>query len=475
MERSALKKRSTRPVILAVAVSACLLLAGGTARGQTGDGVRLYQEQLRVQLDEQAEQQGVGLDAGGWATVGIFHYDDSLGEDRTLRQVELRAWGSANIDGVHKFYVRGLTGWNDWNTGDSPRGHGDEDVDPLVERAWYELDVARFFSGQPAGVPQALEAKMKVGREFADIGTAFVLSMPLDLIRFDVRRGHWQAMALLGKSVPWVDNIDTSYDVVTHQDRCFWGFQVAYDGFQNHRPFAYFLATEDHSRARPRNPNQKYQYNSRYVGVGSAGSVFLPDLRYQAELVGEFGHTYGVGAVTDPDQICAFGADLLLEYFFHVPARPKVSFEYMYGSGDDDRLTSSSSTDGGNTPGTKDHAFNAFGFRDTGTAFAPEVSNLHIYTVGASFLPFENNKLLKRMELGVKTYFYQKAQPGGPVSDTTGFRHGSWVGWEGDVYCDWRITSDLIWTIRYGGFQPGDVFVKDDCRQMVFTALTYSF
>ena len=44
---------------------------------------------------------------------------------------------------------------------------------------------------------------------------------------------------------------------------------------------------------------------------------------------------------------------------------------------------------GGNRAGTRDRAFNAFGFRDTGIALSPRVSNIHIYSAGGSFFPFE--------------------------------------------------------------------------------------
>ena len=460
----------TLPVVGAVLVAFC-----SHAAAQDLGGRRIYDEQLRVRLDEQDAEAGIGFDAGGWFTFGLFNFDDEVGDKHTLRQYELRGWASLNIDGIHKFYVRGMAGYDDWNDGHNTRPiHGDEDT-TRIERAWYELNLGRWLSGQPAGAGPPVGVKIKAGRAFAEIGTAFVLSMPLDMVQFDVECGDWQFKSLLGKTVSWAANIDTSDDVLTHQDRCFWGFELAYNGFDRHRPFAYFLANEDHSSPEPDLAGQDYDYSSRYLGLGSEGALFLPNLRYQAEIVGEWGKTYSEGAVSGRDDICAFGADMLLEYLLDTSTHPRVSFEYLFGSGDEDRRSSTNATVGGNQVGTTDNAFNAFGFRDTGIAFAPRVSNMHIYILGASFFPLESHKLFEKMEVGTKTYFYHKDESGGPISDTTANTHDQWVGWEWDVYCDWRIASDLIWSIRYGAFQPGTAYDDQECRQFFFTTVTYSF
>jgi hypothetical protein len=79
------------------------------------------------------------------------------------------------------------------------------------------------------------------------------------------------------------------------------------------------------------------------------------------------------------------------------------------------------------------------------------------------------------MEVGTTALFYQKAVDSGAISDTTATRSGDWVGWEWDVYLNWRLTSDLSWTIRYGFFRPGDVYVDESCRQFVSTGVTLSF
>ena len=100
------------------------------------------------------------------------------------------------------------------------------------------------------------------------------------------------------------------------------------------------------------------------------------------------------------------------------------------------------------------------------------MSNLHIYVLGASFFPLESVRMFNELEVGTKAFIYNKSTSG-PISDTSADATSRWVGWEWDIYADWRITSDLAWTIRYGFFQPGSAFSDRQCRQFR-TALTLS-
>ena len=431
------------------------------------DGGRIYREQLRVRLDQQAPlAREFGFDAGGWFTFAFMHLDDQAARKwRTLRQYELRGWASMNLQGVHRGYVRGLLRYDDWNTGDNPNGDKGDDFDETLERAWYQFDLGQLLENR-TGRPPAVRFKVKAGREFADIGTALVLSMPLDMVQFHLSAGELELMALLGMTITHTANIDNSPKVSDHQDRCFWGVQATYKGLDRHQPFVYFLNNQDDTEPWGSDPVQSYEYTSRYLGVGSEGTLLVPDLRYLFEIVAEWGKTYSDGARAGRDEICAMALDAMLEYMFKAPTRPKVGVEYLFASGDRDRRASATSTVGGNRPGTKDHAFNAFGFRDLGLAFAPRLSNLHVYSLGASFYPLEKHKLFE---------FYHKATGGGPISDSGAVKTSQWLGWEWDVFCDWRITSDVTFTIRYGAFRPGAAFDDRTCRQFLLTALTYSF
>ncbi len=455
-----------------------LALMPASLWAQPQGGARVYEEQLRVQLDKLPEAREIGFDAGGWFNYVLMSYDDQASlRHRTLQQFQARGWASLNVKGVHKFYVRGLLNWDVWAHNASTTSHGDYDFSEQIERAWYEFDLGQLMLNQ-TGRQQAFGLKVKVGREYTTIGTALVLSMPMDMVDFNLTIKNWETRAFLGKSIKDSDNmVDDSPFINSHQDRCFWGFETRYRGFTSHRPFAYFLNNIDHSSPSPWDANQKYDYSSRYLGIGSEGSIILPDLTYKAEVVGEWGRTYSDGMTTSQDDICAMAADFQLEYFFKVPTSPKIMAEYIWASGDGDRNIAGS-TVGGNLAGTKDRAFNAFGFRDTGIAFAPQISNINVYVVGARFNPLEKyGRIFKKMELGSKVFFYQKDKADGAISDSTATQNSSWLGWEWDVYCNWRVTSDLSWTMRYGVFQPGAAYDNDNdsCRHFLYTGLTLSF
>ncbi len=437
----------------------------------------IYEQQLRVALDEQMPQaRERGFDAGGWFNFAFFNYDDALGKERTLRDFQLRGWARYNDRGIHQAFFRGLLEYKDWNSNTNPVYERGDESDSSVERAWYQFDWGKQIQAQTGQAPQT-SVRTLVGRDFTTIGSALVMSMPIDKVQVEVENPQWKFATFLGKSVKDTTNIDLSDPVARHQDRDFVGAELTYKGFDRHRPYVFFLNNSDHTDPYG-NTLQKFDYSSQYYGIGSSGSL-LRDLRYQAELVGETGRTYGNGVTSGGrDDIRAYAADLQLDYLFRCRTSPHLMAEWLYASGDSDRATNSSATIGGNLPGTTDRAFNAFGFRDTGLAFGPRVSNLNMVSFGAGFKPLEDVKLFKNMEVGTKVFLFNKATSGGPISDNTATNDAYHLGAEWDVYCDWRITSDLSWTVRYGVFVPGAAYSNssgDEIRHFVYTGFLLSF
>lgn len=469
-----------RICVWGLVVVALAMAWAGTAAAQDADSLRIYEEELRVALDrQQPADREIGFDAGGWFNFALFHFKDwGALHQRTLRQYQLRGWASLNLKGVHKVYFRGLLEWDNWADGDHPRGRGPTDFDESVERAWYEFDLGQLLR-QVNGSPPPVGFRMKVGREFTTIGTGLTLSMPLDMLDFYVTVRDWQFRALLGMTDRNTPNIDWSDRVSGEMDRCFYGFEIKYSGLSSHRPFVYFLSNHDHTGTKWIDAFQRYDYSSRYLGAGSVGTLFVPELSYRAEFVGEWGRTFSFGDFYNQDEICAYAGDLEIEYLFDVPTKPRVGFEYLFASGDSDRAWSTNSTVGGNRAGTRDTAFNAFGFRDTGVALAPRISNLHMYRTSVRFLPFENINvdILKKLEIGTAVYFYQRHKAKGPISDTTVTTEAPWLGWEWDVFCNWRLTSDLSLSCRYGCFQPGGAYEgqRDAPRHFFYSAVSLSF
>jgi hypothetical protein len=462
---------------LGVAILAVVCIASTAAMAQDPGGRGIYDEELRVRLDRQMDlSREMGLDAGGWFNVAYFNYDEIGGSHRQLVRYSARGWISFNAQGVHRAYFRGLLQYDQWVSGGNPSSDRGNDFDEKIERAWYEFNLGQLMTNANGEAP-VVGFKVRVGRQFMTIGTALALSIPMDAVRFDIDHKYFHVMAFLGNNDRLSLNIDDSNLVANQQDRNFFGAQIT-GKFGQHRPFAYFLMQNDHSTPKPRDPNQKYEYNSRYVGLGSTGPLFVPNLQYSTEIVGEFGTTYAAGSTTREDNICAMAFDAQLIYTFaDTPTRPRVMVEYLYGSGDSDRTMSSTATVGGTPPGQRDRAFNGFGFRDTGIAFSPEISNIHVYILGGSFFPLENTRFFENMEIGSKVFFYQKDQGSGPISEPTTGADSAWLGWEWDVYCNWRITSDLTFTTRYGAFFPGGSYNGGDKspQHFFYTGITISF
>jgi hypothetical protein len=142
-------------------------------------------------------------------------------------------------------------------------------------------------------------------------------------------------------------------------------------------------------------------------------------------------------------------------------------------TGDRDR-GNSSTTFNGNRPETKDFAFNGFGLLNTGLAFAPEVSNLMAFRLGASTYPFADVSMFRRLQVGTDFFLFNKFQRHGAFDERTANRH--YLGVEPDFYLNWQITSDVTLAMRYGIFFPGNTLVQHDApRQFLYTGVTFAF
>lgn len=464
--------------LLWVGVLIPLGIAPGFAAAQDLDGVRIYQEELRVRLDQQIPSlREVGYDAGGWFNFAFYHFDDDPSRrQRSLSQYELRGWASVNAYGVHSAYVRGLLRWNDWANDDNPTTWRENEFDEVVERAWYKFDLGRAIANQTGQTPD-ISPSVTVGRQHVELGTGLALSHALDAVRFDVDIRDLRFTALLGQTIrDWPGLMHDSI-LDSHNERCLYGFQLQYNYKGQHRPFVYYYKTIDHTSPAVASAVQRYDYSPEYLGVGSEGNLFLPDLTYKTELVAEWGKGYPCTTWSSQENICAMAYDLQLEYVFdEVQTDPRLFLEYLYASGDSDRQVAGVIA-GGNQAGTRDEAFTALGFRDTGVAFAPRVSNLHMLQIGARCFPLENKPLCDRLEIGTMAYFYMKDKGSGGMSDPSATVDATWAGWEWDAYCNWRITSDLSFSTRYGVFFPGAAFPGgyDNPRHFFYSGLSLSF
>lgn len=464
-----------------LSVVPAVLAAGGLAWGQTpAEAERRFFEQQRL-LDRQLKQQRMEtapLDSildwqwGGWIDYFVFHYDDGIQSSRFVQRPSLAAWTRLRFDdGAHELFARVRLRYTWFERGDEIDRQQDW-WGPNFDQAWYQIDVNKAFRlGTPA---DPLQLKSRIGRQTVLFGTGYTLDIPMDAVLLDTRIYDLRAQMLLGNTFSSYPNIDASEPVDSHSNRYFYGVQLSYEGWQRHVPFVYALWNHDRTDERPQDLFQEYNYDSFYLGFGARGEL-MPNLHYWAEGVFESGHSFGDGAFRKRDYIEAWGWDIGVEKRWTVPTRPRVMAEYMFASGDPDRLYSPTNAAGGNSGDRKDSSFVGFGFRDTGISAALLNSNLHVWKAGASLSPLERYELFRDLEIGTNWLLYCKHHSRAAISDPTADQFNGQVGWEMDYFLNWRLSSDLSWTVRWGTFFPGSAYSDRDCRHFIFSGVTWSF
>ena len=471
-----------RSVASIISVAAILLVTASAARAQEGSvsaaesflqQQRLINDKLRDERRELAPVNAL-LDWqwGGWLEYYIFHFDDGLQSSRVFQRPGFSAWTRLRLDdGAHELFARVRMTFNYFKSGDEyDRRHDWEG--PNFDRAWYQIDVGRAFRLTKPSDPYQLRAR--IGRQEVVFGTGYVLDLPLDAVVLDARIHDLRAIGLFAKTIASYPNIDRSAVVADHSGRHFYGVQLSYEGFDRHVPFVYALWNQDHTDERPKDALQEYNYETQYFGFGSRGEL-AHNLSYWVEGAFETGRSYGDGDFRRRDTVEAWGWDVGVEKLFDVPMRPRVAAEYMFASGDSDRVFSPTNAAGGNRGDRRDTSFVGFGYRDTGIAAGPALSNIHLWRLGGSFAPLEKHELFRDLELGTNWFLYHKNRSRAAISDPTADMFEGYVGWEMDYFINWRLASDLSWTVRWGAFFPGSAYSDRDTRHFVFSGVTWSF
>ena len=447
---------------------------------------------LRINPQLSATERAL-IDYGAVLTFGFLAVDDLDQQTHLMRQYDAQLYGYVNVDGVHEAFGRLRFTYRDFNEGDAFDERGDYWDYPLSDRWWYRFDLGRAIEAYE-GRRWPHDLTVKIGRQYIDWGSGLTLSEQLyaALVAFEWDQAI-EVRGLVGltpaSSVVDFDSSRPSFDSDT--DRLFAGGQVAWTGWQNHQPYAFVLVQRDQNDEDQTDFDDlpipyfdvHFHYDSTYWGIGSRGEL-LPRLRYRAEFVYETGS--GLSSPYDPvalvpvdqteEDIRAWAARLELSYHLLDENLTELAFEALVASGDDDRDQDTSNTFGGNRSGTDDTAFNGFGFINTGLAFAPAVSNLTMFRVGGSTFPLRDRskQLFRRFQVGADAFFYLKTDADAPFDEPTNDQ--TWLGFEVDVYANWRIASDLAVFGRYGVFFPGDGIDGDsDERHFLYTGVTYSF
>lgn len=434
---------------------------------------RLIDDKLKQQRQELAPIDSlVDWQWGGWIDYFVFHFNDGIQSQRVLQRPGLSLWTRLRIDdGAHEVFARMRLTFEYFNPGDSYTRQQDW-VGPNLDRGWYAVDAGKALRLTRPGDPYQL--RVRVGRQDTQLGTGYALDLPTDSVWVEGDLHEFTIAGLFGRTIASYPNIDRSAPVDSHTARRLFGVQVRYRGFDRHEPFAYALWNDDFTDERPKDPFQNYAYDTQYFGVGARG-MLAHDLNYWTEWVWESGRSFGDGNFLRRDVVEAWGWDVGLEYRMDIRTQPRLAIEYMFGSGDPDRLLSPTNAAGGNRRGRKDSGYNSFGYRDTGIAAALIPTNLHIWKAGASFQPFEEVEFLRDLELGTNWFLYHKHHERAAISDRTAQQFQGYVGWEMDYFLNWRIASDISWTIRWGAFFPGDAYQDQRVRNFLFTGITWSF
>jgi hypothetical protein len=464
--------------------------AGSPALAQQAPrNVERFERQLeQIQRDQRLRadtavpvDQRMLIDYGGYVTGAFAAIDDPNQETHILRQYDLVGYGRVNIDGAHELFARVRTTYRDFNAGDDFDGHGDDWVEPTLDRAHYRFDLGRYLEST-RGVTPATNVVVQVGRQLINWGNGLTLSEEIDGADVVISHDPFDLEFIAGctrNSITDFDSTRPGFEGDT-QRAFFGGMLSAQVGV--HRPYAYGLVQRDFNDQDTSVVNgvtTEFKYDSFYVGVGSTGSL-TDRFLYGVELVYEGGHglsnsfEFPFNQVAQKEEdIQAFAADVRLDYIAPDRAQTRFSAELIYATGDSDRLTTSG-TFGGNKPGTNDTAFNAFGLINTGLAFAPDVSNVLIGRVGASSFPLVENKWFSRMQVGVDAFVFTKADANAPIDEPT--NDAGYLGAEADLYVNWQVSSDVAFTLRYGCFFPGEAIETDhDERHFFYTGITYAF
>ncbi len=477
---------------LAITAVVSLFALGALAQGQPQSAAKFERNLQQIRDQTQGEvnndipvDQRVTLDYGAYLSFGYLSLQDNVNNTHGLRQSELVAYARANFDGAHEFFIRYRTGYRDFNQGDSFTGRGSEPIDGDLDAAYYKFDLSRYESAYK-GKQIDNNLVVKVGRDLVYWGNGLTLSQVLDGAMIDATMGNLTLSMIAGETITRTVDIDAfrpSFDYNT--ERGFYGAMATLKVGQ-HTPYVYGLIQRDYNQNNKLETPElttEFDYNSWYIGMGSTGPL-SDRLLYGVEAAYEGGRSLSnsftlVGSPLPVqieqvhDTIQAWATDARLDYLLADPHHTRLSTELIVASGDPDR-SNSSSTYGGNRPHTNDHAFNAFGLLNTGLAFAPDVSNIIAWRVGASTFPFDFGPSSKRVQLGTDVFAFSKYNREGGIdepSDTARF-----LGWEPDAYLNWQVTSDVIFAARYGVFFPDPSSLPTDkARQFLFLNVTYSF
>lgn len=478
---------------------AVVSLFGAAGFGQVTDSARDLQLQQRLQelqgfeldtrlladTDIPADQRAL-IDFGGYFSPQYYSIDDDNNDNHGLREWQLVGYLRANFDGANEIFMRASVAYDDYNAGDSFDGFGSRLIDPDFDRAYYRFDLQRYEAAYD-GKFINYDVNFEGGRDLVYWGNGLAMGEVIDGVTPKFSWGPLTLSTVAGDTPLRTVDIQPdrpAFDFNT--DRGFFGAMLTVNIGSQH-PYVYGVVQRDWNSQNVSTVDgivTRYAYNSDYIGAGSTGSI-TDHIQYGVEGVFECGNTLSDSSAIIPgtfqlvqvpqtrNNINAYAADLKIDYVPQDIHNSRLSLEGIVASGDPDRgLTNT--TANGNAPNTPDNAFNAFGLVSTGLAFGAPVSNLAIFRAGASCFPFALHDGLRRLQVGMDVYWFNKCQADAPIDEST--NPATYLGWEPDLYLNWEVVSDLTLTLRYGVFNPNlKAFGNDKARQFLYTGAVIAF
>ena len=430
-----------------------------------------YEQDVRSRLEgAMPAEQKVLLEYGGFYIPSYIHFTDQDDANGDMTVQDLRLWTQIRFDEVHRVFARMRLNYIDFAPGDGQGLRQHDLVGPNLEIGFYELNVGQA-AAKYLGQKWPFTLYIRGGRQYIEVGRGIALGKVLDAGQFELQAKDWAFMGFAGHSQRGQDDIERVGPRYDATRRAFFGGQATYRGIDGHEPYAFFVIQKHMTDVDL--PTQDFDYDSSYYGVGSKGAV-TTNLHYAIESLWEFGRGAADTQVSGTEPVRAYAFNGELDYYVQRPMKPVLTAEYGYASGDPDRGSALSALNG-NRIGTVDREFQGFGYVNSGLALGSKFTNMQFVRLAGRMTPYEKKTGAGRIDVGLDYYFFFKATDGGPTSDYRAFRDARSVGNEVDIYLEWRIFSDLSWTVRYGRFFPGAAYTDHHARDFFYTGLNFSF
>jgi len=430
-----------------------------------------YEQDVRSRLEAaMPAEQKLLVEWGGFYIPSYVHFTDQNNNNGDLTVQDLRLWTQVRFDEVHRVFARMRLNYIDFGRGDGQGLRGHDLVGPNLEIGYYELNVSQA-AAKYGGQKWPFTLYIRGGRQYIELGRGIALGKVLDAGQFDLGTKDWSFMGFAGHSPRGEDDIERFGPRYDNTRRAFYGGQFTYQAIDGHQPYAFFVIQKHMTDVDL--PTQDFDYDSSYYGVGSKGAV-TKNLHYAVESLWEFGKGAADTQVDGTERVRAYAFNAELDYYVQAPMKPVLTGEYGYAGGDGDRGTAISALNG-NRIGTVDREFQGFGYVNSGLALGSRFANLQFVRLGGKMTPYEKKTGAGRVDVGADYYFLFKASDGGPTSDYRAVNKATSIGNEVDIFLEWRIFSDLSWTIRYGHFFPGAAYDDRHGRDFFYTGLNFSF